>query len=164
MKNQRRRLCFERLEDAVVDAENLLTTGYHKAGNWDLTQCCRHLTAWMSYPIDGFPRFPLPMRIANRIARHTMASRMLKKILAAERWPDRTPTHRDSVVVETGRDGQAVAELKDAVDRLLSHDGPWKPSPLLGLLDKDTLIKLHRIHTAHHLGFLVPIIPPSETT
>lgn len=40
MKIERRKLRFERLEDAVADAENLLARGYHKTGNWDLTPCC----------------------------------------------------------------------------------------------------------------------------
>lgn len=87
---------------------------------------------------------------------------MLKNILAAERWPERVPTDRQSTPIETGRDPQAVGELKNAVHRLLNHKGPWKPSPLVGLLDQETLIKLHRIHTAHHLGFLVPVARQSR--
>jgi hypothetical protein len=95
--------------------------------------------------------FPLPMRIGTSILRYTIASRMLKKILDNEQWPERIPTDHHSVPVETAKDIEGVAELRDAVKLLLNHSGPWKPSPLLGLLDKPTLIKLHRIHTAHHL-------------
>src|SRR5690606_7762413 len=109
----------------------------------------------MSYPIDGFPRFSLPMRIAARVLRYSVAPYMLKRIFTAEKWPEGTPADRSSLPVETGRDAKAVAEFKIAVERLLNHDGPWHPSPLFGLLDKDALIKLHRIHAAHHLGFLV---------
>ena len=43
-----------------------------------------------------------------------------------------------------------------AVDRLLTHPGPFRESPLFGYLDRETLVQLHRIHTAHHLSFLVP--------
>jgi hypothetical protein len=156
MKVERRRLSFERLEDAVAEAEALLAVGYHRAGNWDLTQCCDHLSVLMQYPLDSFPTFPLPMRLATWVLRHTIAPRMLKRILDTERWPEGVPTDNASVPIESGRDIEGVERLRRAVDRLLTHSGPLRPSPLLGLLDKETLVRLHRIHAAHHLGFLVP--------
>lgn len=163
MRIERRILRFERLEDAVADAENLLEVGYHQTGNWDLAQCCRHLSVLMQYPIDGFPPFPLLSRPVMWLLRYTLAPRMLKKILNNERWPERIPTDKNSVPRDTGRDAEGVSELRDAVQRLLNHSGPWKASPLLGLLDKPTLSKLHRIHAAHHLGFLVPRVSGEET-
>ncbi len=156
MAVQRRQLQFGRLEAAVADAEHLLACGYYKAGNWDLTQCCEHLSKVMLYPVDGFPHFPLHLRVATGIMRYTIAPLMLKRMLEGNQWPERVPTDNASVPVETGRDADAVAAFRVAVERLLHHEGPWKTSPLFGLLDKETLIRLHRIHTAHHLGFLVP--------
>lgn len=152
----RRKLRFGQLEDAVADAQDLLEHGYEQAGNWNLAQCCRHLSLLMLYPIDGFPPFPVLMRIPMWVLRHTYAPRLLARILKEETWPEGIPTDRNSVPAPSGTDESCVAELRDAVDRLLGHEGPLKPSPLLGLLDKPTLIKLHRIHAAHHLGFLVP--------
>jgi hypothetical protein len=61
----RRSLRFDTLEEAVLDAEVLLKNGYVMTGNWDLTQCCNHMAKVMLYPIDGFPRFPMPMKIAT---------------------------------------------------------------------------------------------------
>lgn len=110
----------------------------------------------MLYPIDGFPRFPLHMKIATGIMRYTIAPVMLNRILRTNQWPDRVPTDTESLPVETGRDQHAVDEFRSAVSRLLNFNGPWKTSPLFGLLEKEQLIHLHRIHTAHHLGFLVP--------
>lgn len=108
------------------------------------------------YPIDGFPRFPLHMKIATGLMRYTIAPIMLKRILRTNKWPERVPTDTESLPVETGSDRLAVDEFRLAVNRLLTFDGPWKTSPLFGLLDKEQLVHLHRIHTAHHLGFLVP--------
>ncbi len=125
-------------------------------GKWDLTQCCNHMAKVMLYPIDGFPRFPLHMKIATGIMRYTIAPVMLNRILRTNQWPDRVPTDTESLPVETGRDQHAVDEFRSAVSRLLNFNGPWKTSPLFGLLEKEQLIHLHRIHTAHHLGFLVP--------
>jgi hypothetical protein len=55
-----------------------------------------------------------------------------------------------------GNEAWAVEELRQAVERLLNHEGPFQESPLFGMLDKETLVRLHCIHTAHHLSFLVP--------
>ncbi len=156
MKVERRRLSFKTLEEAVEDAEFLLQSGYFKTGNWDLSQCCRHLARVMQYPIDGFPDFPLPMRVAMLVLRYSVAPGLLKRMLAAELWPERIPTDKDSVPKADSEDLQGIAEFRVAVNRLLTFNGPLYPSPLLGMLDKPTLIRLHRIHSAHHLGFLVP--------
>ncbi len=156
MAIQRRQIRFERLEEAIADAEHLLSQGYVKTGNWDLTQCCEHLTKVMLYPIDGFPKFPFPLNLLASSLRFTIAPLMLKRILAKERFPAGTRTDPASEPVAKGRDAEGVAEFRAAVHRLLSHDGPWHTSPLFGQLDKDTLIRLHRVHTAHHLSFLVP--------
>ncbi|MBX3421847.1 MAG: DUF1569 domain-containing protein [Pirellulaceae bacterium] len=152
----RRKLQFDTLPEAVLEAERLLESGYEKTGNWDLTQCCNHITKVMLYPIDGFPRFPVHMQIATRLMRYTIAPIMLKRILSTNRWPAGVPTDTQSLPVETGRDRPAVEQFKLAVTRLLTFDGPWQTSPLFGLLEKEQLVHLHRIHTAHHLGFLVP--------
>jgi hypothetical protein len=70
-------------------------------------------------------------------------------------WPTGTPTDERTVPAAGGDDAEGVAKLREAVGRLLAHDGPLRESPLFGMLDKETLVKLHRIHTAHHLSFLV---------
>lgn len=153
---ERRTLHFERLEDAVADAQVLLDNGYERLGSWSLAQCCRHLSLLMQYPLDGFPAFPLSMRVSMWVLRHTYAPRMLKKILDAGQWPEGIPTDGNSVPNQVDSDADGVHELRNAVSRLMDHSGELKPSLLLGLLDKPTLIKLHRIHAAHHVGFLVP--------
>ncbi len=155
MKIERRRLIFKTLEEAVEDAENLMLHGYLKTGNWDLSQCCQHLSRVMQYPLDGFPHFPLPMRMAMFGLRYLVVPTLLKRMLESEVWPSRIPTDKSSVPTASGEDSHRVAEFRVVVDRLLNFDGPLKPSPLLGPLDKSTLIRIHRIHAAHHLGFLV---------
>jgi hypothetical protein len=156
MKIQRRRLQFDRLAEAVTDAEDLLASGYYKTGNWNLAQCCQHLATVMLYPLDGFPKLPLHLRVATFLMRYTIAPMMLKRILADNRWPERVPTDPSSIPGESGDDAVAVLEYRRAVDRLLTHEGLWKTSPLFGRLEKATLVRLHCIHAAHHLGFLVP--------
>ena len=154
--NKQRQLRFATLDEAVRDAENLLANGYERTGNWDLTQCCHHLAVLMDYPIDGFPKFTFPLNLGCWLLRHTIAPARLRKVLESGVWPSGVPTDKRTVPNSGGDDAEAVAKLKRAVKRLLDHKGPFQPSPLFGMLDKQTLVKLHRIHTAHHLSFLIP--------
>ena len=153
---QRRRLRFTTLDEAVRDAEHLLANGYVKTGNWDLAQCCHHLSEVMTYPMDGFPRFAFPLNVGTWLLKVTVARRWLRRVLESGVWPTGTPTDQRTVPAAGGDDAAAVARLKEAVGRLLAHAGPLHASPLFGMLDKETLVRLHRIHTAHHLSFLVP--------
>ncbi|MEZ6047723.1 MAG: DUF1569 domain-containing protein [Planctomycetaceae bacterium] len=152
----RRPLKFESLHDAVTESERLLAAGYTSAGNWNLAQCCHHLSLWMTYPMDGFPKLPFPMNLFAWTMRHTIGPRWIAKIIDSGEWPVGTPTDKRTIAPPGGNDAEAVAELKESVDRLLNHKGPLHPSPLFGMLEKERLIELHKLHTAHHLGFLIP--------
>lgn len=163
MAATRRQLKFATLDDAVRDAERLLANGYERAGTWDLSQCGHHLAAVMTFPLDGFPPFRFPMNVGVWILKVTWARRWLRRVLESGVWPTGTPTDERTVPAAGGDDAAEVARLKSAVERLLSHTGPLHPSPLFGTLDRESLVKLHRIHTAHHLSFLVPKRPDSRS-
>lgn len=152
----RRKLEFSTLDEAVRDAELLLAYGYEKSGTWDLGQCCHHLAILMAFPMDGFPRFSFPLNLTSWLLKNTVAPRYLKKVLDSGVWPAGNPTDKRTVPPAGGDEKEAVEMLRQAVGRLLAHTGPFQPSPLFGMLDKETLLKLHCIHTAHHLSFLVP--------
>jgi hypothetical protein len=151
----RRVLKFATLDDAVRDAEILLTRGYERAGNWDLARCCHHLAVLMGWPIDGFPPMSRPRRAAAWLLKWTVAHRWLRKVLASGTWPTGIPTDERTFPPPGCTDAEAVAMLRRAVERLVLHAGPFRESPLFGMLDKETLVELHRIHSAHHLSFLV---------
>ncbi|MBX7166694.1 MAG: DUF1569 domain-containing protein [Pirellulales bacterium] len=155
-RSRRRALKFATLDEAVRDAEHLLACGYDRAGNWDLNQCCRHLAAVMLYPLDGFPAFAFPLNVMAWLLSKTWAPRFLRQVLERGEWPAGGATDKRTVQPSGGNDRDGVAQLKAAVARLEGHEGPLHPSPLFGPLDKATLVRLHCIHTAHHLSFLVP--------
>jgi hypothetical protein len=152
----RRHLTFATLGDAVRDAEQLLARGYERAGTWGLAHCCHHLAVLMGWPIDGFPPMSAPRRVAAWVLNHTVARRWLRRVLDTGVWPTGTPTDGRTFPPPGCTEAEAVAMLRRATDRLLAHAGPFRPSPLFGLLDKEALVRLHLIHTAHHLSFLVP--------
>jgi hypothetical protein len=151
----RRQLKFQSLDDIVRDAETLLAKGYDKAGNWDLSQCCNHLTFWLTCPLDGFGKPPLPVRAFLWLARNTVGPGQLKKILA-NGFPPGGMTDPASVKPSDGDDAAAVAKLKQAVERFRDHAGPIVPSPFFGPMTKETATQLQLTHAAHHLSFLVP--------
>ena len=156
MSLSRRSLEFSTLDDAVRDAEELLDAGYQRAGNWDLSQACRHLSQWMTFPLDGFPKVPAPVRGVFWIMRRTIGRRQLEKILATGAMKAGMPTIRETVPVSGSDEAASVAAFRETVGRFKNHKGPLFPSPLFGELDHATATKLQLIHCAHHLSFLIP--------
>lgn len=155
MSVTRRELKFQSLDDIVRDAENLLTNGYDKAGNWDLSQCCNHLAFWLTCPIEGFGKAPAPLRVFFWIARNTFGPGQLRKTIA-NGFPTGSPTDPASVKPSDGDDAAGVAKLKRAAERFRDHEGPIVPSPFFGPMTKQTATQLQLTHAAHHLSFLVP--------
>jgi hypothetical protein len=154
---RRRSLTFASLADAVGEAERLLAGGYDRAGNWDLAQTCGHLAQWARFPVDGFPKAPLPIRGMLWAMRHTVGPRMLWDTLAKGTMPAGGPTLKQTVPPSgAASDAAAVAAFREAVGRFEGHVGAYHPSPLFGALDRPTATKLQRVHCAHHLGMLVP--------
>src|SRR3954464_6194730 len=107
----RRDLDFRDLDAVVRDAESLAVGGYEKAGNWDLSQVCGHLADWMRFPLDGFPRPALPVRLTLWVMRHTVGRRMLRRVLPkGPMWGGR-PTIRETVPPPGGDEAAAVEQL-----------------------------------------------------
>jgi len=138
----------------VRDAEALLTKGYDRAGNWDLAQVCGHVANWMTYPVEGFPKSPAPIRAMLWLLKKTVGRAKFEKYLA-EGMPAGKPTMPESVPTAGGDHAAAVAKLKQAVEKFKAADGVY-PSPLFGPMTKDEATRLQLVHAAHHLSFLVP--------
>ncbi len=152
----RRSLRFEGLDDILRDVALLRENGYDRAGNWSLAQICSHLADWMSFPLDGFPKAPAPIRAALWIMKHTFARRGLRKALKTGATSTGVPTIPQTVAAPGMDEAIAVERLRRVVARFKSHTGPLHPSPLFGDLDRETTTRLHLIHCAHHLSFLIP--------
>jgi hypothetical protein len=153
----RRTLKFTDLDAAVADAELLVSKGYDKAGNWDLSQVCGHLTNWLSYPLDGYPPLPIWLKPIFWVMRTTMKNKIPKMMFSDDgMMKPGMSTAPTSIPAPGGDDRTAVAKFKAAVERWQKSDGPVHASPLLGLLTKECAEEGHRIHAAHHLSFLIP--------
>lgn len=155
MAVERRTLKFATLEEVTRDAENLLARGYDRAGNWDLAQVCAHLTEWLRFPIDGFPKVPLLLRPLFALMRATVGKKMRAKVLAS--GFDAGGRTMPQTVFTPGADATAaVAKFRDTATRFTAHTGTIHPSPLFGAMTKDEALQLQLAHCAHHLSFLVP--------
>jgi hypothetical protein len=56
-----------------------------------------------------------------------------------------------------GLDARAEAEaLRGALQMYSTHSGPLADHPMFGPLNRDEWTRLHCIHTAHHLSFVLP--------
>ena len=94
---QKRELKFANLDEMMADARALQSGGYTGHGNWTLGQACGHVSEWMRFPLDGFPKPPLPIRMAFGALKVTgMAKRMARKILA-EGFKGGMPTAPETV-------------------------------------------------------------------
>jgi hypothetical protein len=151
----RRQLKFASFDDVVAEVERLQAGGYDKAGTWDLAQVCDHLAAWATYPVQGFPKPPLPIALMLRLVRATLGRGMYEKYMR-EGMPAGKPTMPQSVAAPGGDTAAAVERLKAAYARFKAHAGDYLPSPLFGKLTRDEATALQLRHAEHHLGFLVP--------
>jgi Protein of unknown function (DUF1569) len=152
----RRQLRFTNLDAIVQDAETLLAKGYEKAGNWDLAQCCQHLAEWMRFPVEGFPKAPLPIRGMLWMMKKTVGPKKLQAYLKDGGFPPGKPTAPQTVQAAGGDAKIAIENLKRSVERLKEHTGAIIPSPFFGPMSKDECVGLQLVHCAHHLSFLVP--------
>ena len=152
----RRELDFDSLDAAVRDAEHLHAVGYDKAGNWDLAQCVGHLAKWVSYPMDGFPPTPLLMRPIGFVVRNTVGGMLARKYMRTGKMMSGAPALPESVLPPGGDPAAAIENYRAVVARFLAFDGSMKPSPFFRKMSHADAVRLHTVHAAHHLSFLVP--------
>jgi hypothetical protein len=155
-KPQRRPLQFNDLDEVVRDAENLQAKGYEKAGNWDLAQCCTHLSEWLRFPVEGFPKAPAPIRAVFWVLRKTVGRKKLLTYIDTGSFPVGKPTMPQTVPPPGGDPREAINKLRRSVNRLKEYTGPIVPSPFFGPMTKDEAVRMQLVHCAHHLSFLVP--------
>lgn len=152
----RRQLQFESWSSIESDIQDLLH-GYDQHGNWNLAQAALHLKDWLSFPMDGFPKAPLPVGILLFVMRVTVGKKLLRSTLADRKMPDGGPTSPETVHSDLEVDEHAAAEqLLAMIRRFQEFDGPIQRSPVFGDMDKKTAEQLQFVHFAHHLSWLTP--------
>lgn len=163
---ERRMLDFATVSEAIADARRLAEVGYDRAGQWTLAQACDHLSKFMRYSLDGFPRRFLPWPL-NSLARMML----LNERTMGRPMPSgmRAPGFLQPSAVETSNadlsrraDHEAVERFAQQFERAEARRATgeaFHPSPIFGLMSPELWMRVHLKHASHHLGFLVPRVP-----
>jgi len=150
-QDARRSLKLECLRDSVAEVQRLHELGYAKAGNWDLSQICQHLTKTLKMSIEGAP-FNLPFFL-KPVARWML----FDTVMAGK--PTRLPlkTVPQFLPNDSADNMQDIADyesfvnkvMDDGVDLIATH-------PIFGPITSSEWRSFHAWHAAHHLSFLLP--------
>jgi hypothetical protein len=149
----RRRLRFERLAEAVAEAERLATceagSSVRTAGNWTLGQTLGHLAYWANAAFEGLPDMRKPpwlMRVMLRFMKSSFLNKQLPAGVKIPHVPNGTFGTQE-IPTEEG-----LRLMRIAYERL-EGSCPSLPSPMLGPLTHEEWIKLNLRHAELHLSF-----------
>jgi hypothetical protein len=144
----RRELSFASLDDVMPEVERLLD-GHETVGRWSLGQILHHLAQGLRLTVDVAPDPAAPL----------VPEVIRERFFRTGRFPD----GRESppiLVPAPADDAPAEADaLRAALERFTVSAGPFPNHPRLGALTRDQWDLFHRMHCAHHLGFVVPKEP-----
>src|SRR5687768_10436598 len=155
-KPQRRRLRFETIDDALVEAERLAAAEregrLQRQGNWTLGQMLGHLATWANFAFDGYPdsiRPPLPVRMILRLMKNRVLTKGMMPGVRIARLPGGT-LGLDVLPTDEG-----LARYRAAMERL-RREGPTIVNPIFGPLTHEQWIQLNLRHAELHMSFLSP--------
>ena len=163
----RRELHFDCLRDSVEEIHRLSQTGYTKAGEWNLSQACQHLSKTMKMSREGSP-FNLPFFL-KPVARWMLFGNILAGkptrlplTTAPQFKPEDVPENETDGVVDKMSD---LSEYERLVGVVMSDEATLIPEhPVFGKVSPDEWRKFHAWHAAHHFSFLLPRKPVSAHT
>lgn len=147
--NELRKVQFEDLGEAVLEAKRLLECGYTMQGQWSLGQICQHLVLVQDPSIDGYPKWMslfAPLRPLMR--------RLLLPKLLADDSPRGIRTSNTFMPSQDADDALEVDRFEQSVNRLNAHSEPFFAHPAFGKLSNTRILQIHSAHAAHHLRFL----------
>ena len=130
------------------DIDRLHRDGYQRAGNWDLGTICCHLADAIERSMDGFlSRAPLMLRLVSPL--------VLPVVLKIHRIPAGVNVAKFALPSGEQNPDEQIARLRKVVERYQAYSGVLHPHPMFGRISRSKFDRLHLIHAAHHLSFLV---------
>jgi Protein of unknown function (DUF1569) len=143
---ERRKLHFANTEAVAADVGKL-RAGYRQLGSWSLPQTCWHLKKALDFSMRAGPYDPMRGGLGKWILMRGIL--LVGRLPTGVYAPERITPAKD--VPES-----AIDEFLTTLETLKNHKGEFAPHPRLGTLSRRSFYKLHLIHCAHHLGFLIP--------
>ncbi|QDU89133.1 hypothetical protein Pla175_25200 [Pirellulimonas nuda] len=148
----RRKLIYDSLQEAVLEAETLLSSGYTRSGNWSLAQVCRHLRLTIESNVRGYPGW---MTILGYPLRPVLRAFLLPRLLDG-RSPSGVRTAKIFVPPDDLVDADEVLRFERCVAEFENSDAQLHSHPGFGAMSKAEFSKFHAAHAGHHLSFLWP--------
>lgn len=150
---RRRTIDFRSAEEVIQDINMLRDSGYQRAGKWNLTQVCQHLTATMDGGMDGFG-FRLPWVLRATVIKWGFRYALKTRKLASGFPTFRVlrPTHADDV-----DDNLVIDACIKSCNRAQGFTGSMEEYALLNNLSVAEWQAFMWIHASHHLSFLIPV-------
>jgi hypothetical protein len=148
---QLRELAFADLGQVMPEVDRLLE-GYTPLGRWTLGQVCQHLTRSLVGTVEGLPGK------APWLVRKTIGPWLGRRLLSRGRMPEGIRIKPEwNLAPTSGLNDRAEAEaLRGALSIFATRTEPFPEHPYFGPLDRRQWDRLHCIHCAHHLSFLLP--------
>jgi hypothetical protein len=146
--NQTERRKLDLSIDAIMSDVDRLIAGHTTVGQWTLGAICDHLAKSINLSLDSPPADAPPTREQNVIRR---------LFFRAAAFPEDKGFAHPAQKPDPDADlGTASEALRDALGRLVAHDGPFAAHPVLGPMTRDEWLRFHARHGSHHLSFAVP--------
>jgi hypothetical protein len=143
---QKRKLSFKNVDDITAEV-NRLRAGCRNKGNWSLAQTCWHLNVTLKYSMRPGPHEAVEVDPKYReIGRRIIAEGEIPGTLQA---PERAVPPMNVSDTE-------IDDFLSSLQALKAFNGPFPPHRLFGTLPEADYMKLHLIHSAHHLDNLIP--------
>ena len=148
----RRSIGFDRLDEVMPEVDCLLG-GHATSGSWSLGQILHHLATAIGLITEV--EHPPPRPIDPEAARRFEARR--RRFFSSGRFPEGVAVPFPALEPPLDVDERAEAEsLRSVLARFRESDGPFPSHPVFGPMSKDDWDAFHRLHCAHHLGFVRP--------
>ena len=102
-KSDTRTLEIKTLDELVAEARRLLDEGYRSGGNWTLGQACGHVSDWLRFPMDGYPKMGIFMKVVMKTMQVDVGGDVwLRNSLLVSRFQRGSPTMPDTVPAADG--------------------------------------------------------------
>jgi len=143
----RRELRFKTLNDARAELDRLEKGPVVTTGNWSYYQILNHLKQGSVCSMTSFPT------LGNWWFRRLIGPIGLRVVLKQGFIPPGVGSKRKEVLAENGDEQAALAALRQTLDDLEKHEGPWSEHPSFGKMNKSKWLHLTTLHLANHLGW-----------
>lgn len=127
-----------------------LAPAHETIANWSLGQICKHLEDSFVGSLEGFDL--RNHRIKRLLMKRKMLDVALTKGIPLNYTVDPNITPPSHVDLDEGIEG-----LARAIERYQGHDGRTHAHPLFGNMPRETWDRVHCVHCAHHLSFVIPM-------